>query len=74
MSKNKIHLKRLKRKEKLEARFKCHGNKFHCEIEHPLRMPVKPEIKVPEIKPEIKVEKLTWWQKIWKFLGIFKQP
>jgi len=31
---NKIHLKRLKRKQKLQGRITCHGNTTGCKREH----------------------------------------
>lgn len=58
---NKIHLKRLKRKRKLQARMRCHGDKGVCTYH------IKPLFRKPviEVKKEIK---LKWWQKLFIFL------
>lgn len=61
---NKIHLKRLKRKRKLEGRIECHGNNSPCKIIHPFI------VKQPE---PVKIIKRSWFRRlIDKVYGYFK--
>ena len=35
-------------------------------------MPVKTQLELSQVKEEIKLRKLTWWQKIFKFLKLWR--
>ena len=65
---DKIGKKRLKRKNKINNRLKCHGNKLNCEKHRR-----KPAVYGPPIRPRVLtpvVRKKKWWEKLLEFLRL----
>ena len=57
---DRIGLKRLKRKRKLQGRIKCHGGKSACTHQRKLMFKSTRKVEV----------RLSWWQRLLKWLNL----